>query len=138
MDKIVEEVLTGLIKRIEFLEEKVLTGIIMKKVISKGCPIPSERKPGMISQGQIDFIVGLVKELGCEGQVDYEKMTMKQASDYIEDLKERKESHIAFKGEPSHRELSIEAAMDPNVIDTSRKPLTKEEIKELEKEGALL
>ncbi len=130
MDKIVEEVLTSLIKRVEVLEE-------MKNIFSKRSP-PKEilgldntnkvRKPGMMSQGQIDFIEGL-------GGSPDPLMTMKQASDYIEELKNTKD---LIKKEDQMAQKMVKEFGDKEPLENTPKPLSKEEIKELEKKGALL
>lgn len=140
MDKIVEEVLTGMIKRIEVLENKISKiSIPNKKGYHPSIPPQSDRKPGMISQGQIDFIEGLERDVGCEGESQYAEMTMKQASVYIEDLKERKTQGL-IKKEGQMAQKMVEKFGDRDIHDLGKesKPLSKKEIKKLEEEGALL
>lgn len=101
MDKIIEELFNSLIRRIEILESQqhknsiaqssvdngkgVATAVYENKTADNIPKYPGYRQ-GMISEPQWDFIYGL------GGQMDLcEKMTSRQASAYIETLKEREE-----------------------------------------------
>lgn len=79
MDKITEEVLTSLIKRVEALE-----GLVPTKKEDVGTKKYPEKK-GMITEGQINFIKGL-------GGVPDPNLTSKQASEYIDKLKTMRNS----------------------------------------------
>jgi hypothetical protein len=76
MDKIVEEVLTNLIKRVEALE-----GLVPTKKAEVGTKYPE--KKGMVTEGQLNFIRGLGGEV-------WPDMTSKEASEYIDKLKAKK------------------------------------------------
>lgn len=79
IDKITEEVLTSLIKRIERLEE----GVPTKKAEIGTQKYPEKR--GMVTEGQLNFIKGL-------GGEPWPDMTSKEASEYIDKLKAKKNS----------------------------------------------
>jgi len=130
MDKITEEVLTSLIKRIELLEEKVREKT-PKKVFTPG-------HKGGVTPGQIDFIIGL-------GGNIWEGMTSREASEYIDELKSNKnhlrkqtgvETTVARNAhECPPQGMSTEKGVLDNPEETG--PLTKEQIEELG-EGAFL
>lgn len=121
MDKITEELFTSLIKRVDKIEERVnyiYSNLNKNKSENKRI---SKNKPGMATQGQIDFIIGL-------GGDPLEDMTSKEASDYIDKLKENKKYPKSTKSDTNH-------SSDNSYL--NNKTLTKEEIEDLEKEGAL-
>ena len=132
MDKIVEEVLTSLIKRIEALEEKIINLVPTKKE-----SIGTKGHRGDITPGQIDFIIGL-------GGNIWEGMTSREASDYIDELKTNK-SHLRKKMEAS-KTLNVK---DPSAVGNDVKngvldnpgetgtKLTQKEIEELGEDAFL-
>ncbi len=127
MDKIVEEILTNLIKRVEVLEE------------SKA-PEPTHEKPKknhwLASQSQIDYVKSL-------GGIPRKNMTKKQAAELIDELKNDKinllnDNEIKTKEDAEKRaNEELDKAKDQEMYPRSKK-LTKKEIEKLEEEGALL
>lgn len=110
IDKITEEVITSLIRRIEILEAKV-----NKSNTSN----TNKNKPGMATQKQIDFIKGL-------GGNTWKDMTSKDAGELIDKL-------LAKKNNPKKSEEKEES--DLGTFES--KPLTKEEIDEIGEEALL-
>lgn len=119
MDKITEELFTSLIKRLEIAEEEIRK---IKESVPTKKPVvgtqKTERKPGMASQGQIDFIIGL-------GGNPWPEMTTKEASDEITKLKAIKERK------------QKEGTEKINYSEPEKKPLTPEEIAEIGEENLL-
>ena len=109
MNRIVEEALTNMIKRIEVFE-----GRLDKLENKRPFPEAPKFKPGEASQSQIDYIKGL-------GGQFRQGMTKQEAGAYIDEL-------IKKNGESSIKIMEK----------STSKPLTKKEIEELEAEGALL
>lgn len=140
MNKIVEEALTNMIKRIEVLEEKISRLSVPDK---RGFhPTKKESKPGMITEGQLNFIKGLERDLGMQGESRYAEMTLRESSDYINKLKAMKE------------QKNTEQKIKPQIINLDKlsreeieemkehlkeetKPLTKKEIEEIGEEALL-
>jgi hypothetical protein len=118
MDRITEEVLTSLIKRVEALESLVPTK--KENVGTKKYP----EKKGMITEGQVNFIKGL-------GGVPDPNLTSKQASEYIDKLKTQKD-HSQRINQSSTDELG-----DAPGFPAATKKLTQEEIDALPEEAFL-
>ena len=107
MEKITEELFTSIIKRLEIVEEKLNNTGNTSHTNHTG------NTKGMASQKQIDFIVGL-------GGDAWEGMTSKEASEVIEDLKNKKAKE---KIKPVHIDLEINRL--------AHGKLTQEEIEQL-------
>jgi len=139
MDKIVEEVLTNMIKRIEVIEDKLAKIPVRdaKGNMSIEKQPKKQSKPGMISEGQTNFIKGLEKELDCVGETQYAEMTSKEASDYIEDLLKQKKLKESGKSENLPKKMYEEIAEKDPYLESENKPLTEEEIAEIGEENLL-
>lgn len=114
MDKVTEEVLTSLIKRVEALEE-----VVPKTKPNIGTKYPE--KKGMVTPGQLNFIKGL-------GGVPDPNLTSYEASKYIDRLKEEK------------RKASNNSVPEKSVQNNNSEPerrLTQEEIDDLPEEAFL-
>jgi hypothetical protein len=117
MDKITEEVLTSLIKRIEVLE-----GLVPKTKEQVGTKYPE--KKGMVTIGQLSFIKGL-------GGEPWPDMTSKEASEYIDKLKTQRNNQQESQ---KRSEQGSGERMQPAEYS---KPLTQEEIDALPEEAFL-
>ena len=140
MDKITEEVLTSLIKRIEIIEEKINSGVNPSKKEES----PAKRAHWLISDAQAK----LVKDLGGVADLNMKK---KDAGLLIDKLISQKNSEQKIppipipkdkqeEAEKAFEKLSklVPAIIDPEVKRFSEGKLTPEELEELEKDGALL
>lgn len=125
MDKITEELFTSLIKRVEANEEEIRKLKLVPKQQTNVGTQKQERRPGMASQDQLNFIAGLEKGLGIEGESEYAEMTKKEASDYISKLKAMKENN------------QKEGTEKQEYSEPEKKPLTPEEIAEIGEENLL-
>jgi len=126
MNRIVEEALTNMIKRIEVFE-----GRLDKLENKRPFPEAPKFKPGEASQSQIDYIKGL-------GGQFRQGMTKQEAGSYIDDLLKTKE---LLEREAESAQEAVKDYGEKDIHDlpkTKSKPLTKKEIEELEAEGALL
>jgi len=138
MDKIVEELIMGLIQRIERLEQRIqkLEAIKpYKKNTNKGL--------GKATEGQLNYIKGLEKDLGIHGE-DYSMLSKQEAGKYIEKLlaeknkrKNNQQSSANVRKEGSLREVNIPEGESSSADTFESKPLSQEEIDEIG-EGALL
>ena len=117
MDKIVEEILTILIKRVEVLEARDEKP--KKPQTTQEIP---KNKPWMSSNEQLDYIKGL-------GGTPEKTLTKKEDAKYIDKLKRSKYSDV----EKEDQEPERKHEMYPE-----SKKLTKKELEALEEEGALL
>ena len=113
MDRIVEEILTNLIKRVEALENSKKADVPIKE---------PQNKHWEASEGQLDYIKGL-------GGTPEKTLTKKEAAKYIDELKRSKYSDV----EKEDQEPERKHEMYPG-----SKKLTKKELEALEEEGALL
>jgi len=119
MDKITEEVLMSLIKRVEALEEKVTTSHYKSPISNQS------RDPGLASKAQMDLIVSL-------GGVTWEDMTKKSAGRIIDELKVKKQMNY-------HPKAVLPTQVEDRLAErNTSKPLTKKELEELERVGGLL
>ena len=116
MNKVVEEALTSMIKRIEVLEEKISRKPIPNTPIRKPATSPTNHSQATV--GQIGYINNLKGET-------WEGMTKKEAGIEIDRLLNK---------EPSRRVHEIIAE---KVIKEQSKQLTKEQIAELGEENLL-
>ena len=143
MDKIVEELITGLIQRIERLEQR-----IQKLEATKPYRKNTTRGPGKATEGQLNYIKGLEKDLGIQGE-DYSMLSKQEAGNYIEKL-------LAEKNKRKNNQQEIKTSSDkgiskpnPKVSDAPHdlrdphadtfesKPLSQEEIDERGEEALL-
>lgn len=126
MNKVTEEALTNMIRRIEVLEQKVGLGEKPKQK-------PNYQKPGYTSgiatPGQLNYI----KILGGES---WEEMTKSEAGKEIDRLvreKDTKKQKV-----PQNQPIpQTEATEDPFEEIQTQKPLTKEQIEEIGEESLL-
>ena len=128
MDKIIEEVITRIIERIEKIEEKIKNWVPTQNT-------KLGTKPGMASQGQLNFIKGL-------GGIPNPNMTSGEASDYINKLKEMKEkqnkTNNIIKAEGQMAQEMVEKYGDKDIFEEPKSiPLTQEEIGEIGEENLL-
>lgn len=134
MDKIIEEALTNMIRRIEVLEEKILRLSISDK---KGFHPTKQREKtdfNLATQGQLDFIKVLEKELNAPGALPYSPTNKKDAGEHIDSLlKVKKTRELIKKEKPMPRKVHEE------ITDGTygSKPLTKEQIEELGEEALM-
>ena len=93
----------------------------------------------MVTEGQLNFIRGLERDLNMQNASEHAEMTMKEASDYINKLKEMKEQ--------KNSEQKIPIMQFPKSVTINDEgfkydapltsPLSKEEIDELGEEALL-
>jgi hypothetical protein len=114
MDKITEELITAMIKRIEKIEERLDKGLVPTQKQNVGT-----NKPGMATGSQLNYI----KQLGGNPWTD---MTSQEASKEIDKLK-------AMKKRKETEQTIPHINMD---FDISK--LSPEEIKQLEDQGVFL
>jgi len=121
MNKVIEEALTNMIRRIEVLENNSKNTVkdTVKPTVKKGY------KSGMATEGQLNYI----KILGGES---WNEMTKQEAGKEIDRLVKAKSLRVT----KSHQE-SPEGPQDQEYEEPVNKPLTKEEIKEIGEENLL-
>ena len=121
MNKVIEEALTNMIRRIEILEQKVdsYSKSTVKPTVKKGYT------SAMATDGQLKYI----KILGGES---WNEMTKQEAGKEIDRLVKAKSLRVT----KSHQE-SPEGPQDQEYEEPVKNPLTKEEIKEIGEENLL-
>jgi len=126
MNKIIEEALTNMIRRIEVLENNSRTTVkpTVKPTVKKGY------KSGMATEGQLNYI----KILGGES---WDEMTKSEAGQEIDRLVNKK----SLKVTKSHQESpeapqKVHEQMAEGTYN-EKKPLTEEEIEEIGEENLL-
>lgn len=129
MDKITEEVITALIRRIEKLEEEVY------KTKKQNPPIYNSNtsRPGMATEGQLNFIKGL-------GGHPWPDMTKYEASKEINKLKAIKDKKSESKSDVNvATERGSPSPSEPAELSGTfdSEPLSKEEIEEIGEENLL-
>lgn len=129
MDKITEEILTNLIKRVEALEQQISTN---KSLISNQPQTQPGETPGipLASEGQRKYILGL-------GGEPWNGMTKQEASRLIETLLKRKKQIEETQTIPP--KIYPLQAPEENYgdLNSESKPLTEEEIEEIGEESLL-
>ena len=124
INKIIEEALTNMIRRIEILEQKVDS---YSKSTVKGTVNQTVKKgyvSGMATEGQLNYI----KILGGES---WNEMTKQEAGKEIDRLVKAKSLRVT----KSHQESPEEP--QGQEYDEPSKPLTEEEIKDIGEENLL-
>lgn len=119
MDKVTEEVLTSIIKRMEAIEQKVGIGQIPQAPTT-----PTQSRGDLATSGQI-------WRINKEGGKVWPGMTKKEASALIDRLSKKNES-------PKEPKQEEKAAPQNYEVPADLSKLTEEEIKELESNGSLL
>lgn len=122
MDKIVEELFTALIKRIELLEQKV------NGQTPTQTKMPEEKGMPLATSGQINYITSL-------GGSPWPGMTKREASQLLDKLTKRKAAQKNQTQEPKQNQAPEK--QDYSVPEDLSK-LTQEEIQELEDNGILM
>lgn len=126
MNKIIEELFTALIKRIDKNEEEIK--------LLKNVRIPHQSrtnqgvKPGMASESQLHYIKGL-------GGDPWEDMTSQEAGELIEELKRAKEKNKRIMSDSKIKSKKDVEKIADNEIQS--KKLSKEEIEEIGEEAFL-
>ena len=118
MDKITEEILTNLIKRVEKLEQGIRAPTQSRPIV----------KSGAASQAQMNYLVSLGGEV-------YEGMTKGEAGQAIDRLLAIKAQREANEGKVQQE--GAEGPEEPEYEEPEPNPLTEEEIAEIGEENLL-